>query len=100
MTDYWNSKWAMEILDLQNEDGSWGYFHSLSKPGKNPITTEQALRRLYILGYDIKDDSVKKCVSYMTDCLLGKKQILDRREKLHDWDIFSELQFRKALVLF
>jgi len=23
-------KWAQKILELQKEDGSWGYFHSLS----------------------------------------------------------------------
>lgn len=27
----------------------------------------------------------------MQDCLVGKKEIPDRREKLHDWDIFTEL---------
>jgi len=27
MTDYKNSKWAHEIIALQKDDGSWGYFH-------------------------------------------------------------------------
>jgi hypothetical protein len=91
MSDYKNSKWASEILNLQREDGSWGYFHTLSEPGKTPITTEQALRRLYILGYSIADEPIQKSVAYMNDCLLGKKQIPDRREKLHNWDIFTQL---------
>ncbi|HHW30064.1 MAG TPA: hypothetical protein GXX20_00060 [Clostridiaceae bacterium] len=91
MSDYKNSKWASEILKLQNEEGSWGYFHTLGKQGKTPITTEQALRRLLILGYNINDEPIQRCVSYMNDCLLGKKQIPDRREKLHDWDIITKL---------
>ena len=37
-----------EILAQQDENGLWGNFHTLSKPSKAPITTEQALRRLYV----------------------------------------------------
>ena len=88
---YKESKWATEIISLQNEIGSWGYFHTLSEPDKRPITTEQALRRLSILGYTIEDKPIQKAVDYMDDCLTGKKQIPDRREKLHNWDIFSSL---------
>lgn len=92
MTDYKNSKWALEIIELQKEDGSWGYFHSLSNPSENNrITTEQAIRRLAILGYTIKDEPIGKAVAYMQDCLAGKKVIPDRREKLHNWDIFTAL---------
>ena len=92
MIDYKNSKWAADIIDLQKDDGSWGYFHTLSEPSKqNPITTEQAIRRLEILGYTINDEPIMKAVSYMQDCLEGKKEIPDRREKLHNWDIFTAL---------
>ena len=92
MIDYKDSKWAHEIIELQKDDGSWGYFHTLSNPSKrNPITTEQAIRRLQILGYTINDKPVMKAVSYMQDCLAGKKEIPDRREKVHDWDIFTAL---------
>ena len=39
--DYKNGKWAKKIIELQHDDGSWGYFHSLSNPTpKQPITTE------------------------------------------------------------
>lgn len=88
---YKNSKWAREIISLQREDGSWGYFHTLSDPNQNPITTEQALRRLEILGYTIDDTCIQKAVRYMHDCLTGKKETPDRREKIHDWDIFTQL---------
>jgi len=92
MNDYRNSKWAAEIIELQKDDGSWGYFHTLSNPSKrNKITTEQAIRRLEILGYTINDKPILKAVSYMQDCLTGKKEIPDRREKLHNWDIFTSL---------
>ncbi|MDD4112613.1 MAG: hypothetical protein PHC56_06225 [Herbinix sp.] len=92
MLEYKNSKWASKIIELQRDDGSWGYFHTLSNPTKqNPITTEQAMRRLEILGYTIDDEPISKVVSYMQDCLVGKRTIPDRREKLHNWDIFTEL---------
>ena len=49
--DYKKGKWAGKITALQHDDGSWGYFHSLSNPTpKQPMTTEQALRRLMNLG--------------------------------------------------
>ena len=88
---YKDSIWAKEIIMSQNREGSWGYFHTLSEPNKYPITTEQALRRLQILGYTIDDEPIQKAVSYMSDCLAGKKQTPDRREKLHNWDIFTDL---------
>jgi hypothetical protein len=88
---YKNSVWAKEIIAMQNQEGAWGYFHTLSEPNKYPITTEQALRRLQILGYTIEDEPIQKAVSYMTDCLMRKKQTPDRREKLHNWDIFTDL---------
>lgn len=88
---YKNSKWSKEIISLQNEDGLWGYFHALSDPNKQPITTEQALRRLEILGYTIDDTCIQKAVQYMHDCLIGKEEMPDRREKIHNWDIFTQL---------
>ena len=86
-----DSKWAKDIIALQEDDGKWGWFHSLSQFYQSPITTEQALRRLLYLGFTIEDDCIKKAVSYMNDCLIGNNNIPDRREKLHDWDIFTSL---------
>lgn len=88
---YKDGKWAKSIIALQDDDGKWGWFHSLSQFYNSPITTEQALRRLERLGYTIEDECIQKAVSYMDDCLAGKKTIPDRREKLHDWDIFSSM---------
>ncbi|TAH64929.1 MAG: hypothetical protein EWM47_11745 [Anaerolineaceae bacterium] len=88
---YKNSRWAKEIISLQKKDGSWGYFHTLSEPNKYPITTEQAIRRLQILGYTIDDPCIQKAIQYMHECLTGKKETPDRREKTHDWDIFTQL---------
>lgn len=92
MNDYKESRWASEIISLQQRDGSWGYFHSLCDPTKNmPMTTEQALKRLQILGFTIDDEPIQRAVSYMHSCLAGDNQIPDRREKLHDWDLFTSL---------
>ena len=86
-----NGKWAKSIISLQEPDGKWGWFHSLSKFYDAPITTEQALRRLERLGYTIEDECIQRAVMYMDDCLTGKNTIPDRREKLHDWDVFTSL---------
>lgn len=88
---YKDSKWAKEIISLQSKDGLWGYFHTLSEPNKRPISTEQVLRRLQILGYTINDTCIQMTVEYMHDCLIGKKEMPDIREKTHDWDIFTQL---------
>lgn len=80
-----NGKWAKQIIEWQNADGSWGDFHSLAVAGNSRITTEQAVRRLERLGYTNEDECIQKAVQYMSDCLVGKKTILDRVEKVHDW---------------
>lgn len=85
-----DGKWAREILSLQEPDGKWGSFHSLSSSRKS-MTTEQALRRLERLGFTIEDECIQKAILYMTDCLEGRNHIPDPREKLHDWDIFTSL---------
>lgn len=84
-------KWAKSIIALQEDDGKWGCFHSLSKFYNAPLTTEQALRRLERLGYTIEDECIQKAVAYMDDCLTGKNSIPDRQEKVHDWCIFTSL---------
>jgi hypothetical protein len=90
--NYKDGKWAKKIISLQHDDGSWGYFHSLSNPSpKQPMTTEQALRRLEILGFTIDDKPIKKAVKYMDNCLIGKNRIPDREEKTHNWNIFTGL---------
>lgn len=86
-----NGKWAKQIISLQQEDGKWGTFHSLSQFYNSSITTEQALNRLERLGCTIEDDCIRKAVSYMNDCLTGKSSLPDRREKVHDWDVFTSL---------
>ena len=72
--NYKNGKWAKTIIDLQHDNGSWGYFHSLSNPTrKQPMTKEQALRRLEILGYTINDTPIQKAVQYLNNCLINLK---------------------------
>lgn len=88
---YKDGKWAREIISMQEPDGKWGCFHSLSQFYPSHITTEQALRRLERLGYTMEDDCIQKAVSYMDACLTGKKAIPDRREKTHDWDVFTSM---------
>jgi len=83
-------RWASQIIGFQHEDGSWGCFHSLSQPTKaQPYTTEQALRRLYILGLTKDDEPIARALKYMRDCLAGNRHPPDRREKVLNWDAFE-----------
>lgn len=82
---------GQKILSLQDDEGKWGYFHSLSQSSSTSITTEQALRRLKYLGFTIEDRCIQKAVAYMNDCLTHRKEIPDRKEKIQDWEIFSNL---------
>ena len=86
-----DTKWAKQIIALQEDDGKWGCFHSLSKFYGAPLTTEQALRRLERLGYSIEDECISRAVAYMDDCLTGHKAIPDRTEKGNDWDVSQPL---------
>lgn len=86
-----STKWVEDILILQKEDGSFGDFHSLSHSSNYSITTEQALRRLKILGLDYGDLCIKKTVLYMERFLQGKEKFPDRVEKIHDWNIYTQL---------
>ena len=88
---YRHGKWAQQVLSLQHPDGSWGDFHSLSVSGGSKMTTEQALRRLETLGFTAQDEPVRRALDYMDDCLAGRRSIPDRREKVHDWDVFTRL---------
>ena len=95
-----DTKWARKIISLQDDEGKWGYFHSLSQQSNTPMTTEQALRRLKYLGFTIEDNCIQKAVGYMNDCLTHKKEIPDRKEKIQDWEIFSNLMLATWIRLF
>ena len=86
-----DGKWARQLIALQHDDGKWGTFHSLSQFYDAPVTTEQALRRLEVLGFTEEDPCIRRALRYMDDCLAGRDAIPDRREKLHDWDVFTAL---------
>lgn len=95
-------KWAKEIIELQQSDGTWGrYFHSLSQPTKNyQLTTEQALRRLWILGFTIHDVPIRKAVDCMTSCLRGERKIDDYWEKTHNWELFTRMMLSTWVKVF
>lgn len=96
-----NGKWAKQLLDLRHEDGMWGNFHTLSRPVKGKAyTTEQALRRLYILGYTIDDEPIKNIVNRIVLSLKGEKKIDDYYEKTHDWPLFESLMLSAWVRVF
>lgn len=95
-----DTKWARKTISLQDNEGKWGYFHSLSQSSNTPMTTEQALRRLKYLGFTIEDNCIQKAVGYMNDCLTHKKEIPDYKEKIQDWEIFSNLMLATWIRIF
>ena len=100
--DHRNGKIAQQILELQNEDGTWGNeFHSLAIPtNKHPLTTEQALRRLKYLGFTISDAPIRKAVDCMVSCLHGERKIDHYWEKILDWDLFTKLMLSTWVRIF
>jgi len=86
-------KWARQIIAMQDDENMWGSFHSLAATNVNPITTEQAMRRLQILGFTIEDECIRKAIGYLDDCLNERKCIPDPTEKLHDWTLFTHMMF-------
>jgi hypothetical protein len=96
----YRSKWIQQILSLQHADGSWGHFHTLSNPTKEqPMTTEQALRRLLILGLTKEDEPIKRAISYMEWCLAQPVSPVFN-EKLHNVEVFSELMLAANMMRF
>lgn len=102
--DHKKGKWAREILDVQHDDGTWGMkFHSMvlnQSSNRHPLTTEQALFRLKILGFDSSDEPIRKTVDCMKACLRGDRKIDDYWEKTHDWDLFTQLMLSTWVKIF
>ena len=80
---------------------SWGYFHTLSQPTKErPLTTEQALRRLRILGFTADDEPIRRALVYTEKCLVGELSIPDYTEVKPDWPLFLNTMFVANIRLF
>ena len=95
-----DNKWVQQILDLQQEDGSWGHFHTLSQPTKQqPMTTEQALRRLRILGLTKDDEPIARTLAYMEHNLLQPHPTVFH-EKKHDSKTYGDLMLAAWIRLF
>ena len=97
-----DGKLANKIIELQNDDGTWGQaFHSLSQTNKRyPLTTEQALRRLKVLGFSINDTPIRKAVDCMISCLCGERKIDNYWEKTHNWGLFTQLMLSTWVRIF
>lgn len=101
MQSYKDGKWAKQILSMRQADGLWGNFHTLSRPvpGKS-YTTEQAIRRLWFLGYTADDEVIQVVLERMEQCIRGERPIDDYREKKHDWPLFEKLMLAAWLRIF
>lgn len=96
----YDNKWIKKILDFQQENGSWGHFHTLSQPTKQqPMTTEQALRRLRILGLTKDDEPITRALVYMEQNLLQPHPTVFH-EKKHDSKTYGDLMLAAWIRLF
>ena len=93
-----SSKIVKEITDQQLEDGSWDRFHTLSSNSITNITTENAIRRLLILGLDADDEPIQKAFLYMEKYLKNEIDYRDGKEAFSDWREITEL-FTAAWML-
>lgn len=99
--DYRHGKQAEKVLSLRNPDGMWGNFHSLSAPQKGKgMTSEQALRRLWILGFTVEDEVIQTAVSRMERSLRREEKIDSYSEKSHDWALFESLMLASWVKIF
>lgn len=101
MQSHKDGKWAKQILSMRQADGLWGNFHTLSRPvaGKG-YTTEQAIRRLYYLGYTAEDAVIQPVLRRMEQCIRGSLPIDSYSEKKHDWPFFETLMLSAWLRVF
>jgi hypothetical protein len=100
MINRYNNKWIQQILGFQREDGGWGYFHTLSQPTKaQPMTTEQALRRLRILGLTKDDEPIARSIAYMEQNLIKPFPTVFH-EKKHDSKTYGDLMLSTWIKLF
>ncbi len=96
-----NGKWASQILESRNSEWMWGVFHSLSLTAdKKALKTEQAIRRLRILGFTKEDEAIQIVLERMCQCVSGKRKIDDYFEKKHDWPLFEKLMLSAWIRLF
>lgn len=101
MSDYKAGKWAKQILDSRDDEGMWGTFHTLSQSvGNRVITTEQAIRRLRILGFTKEDEPIRLVLDRMCLCVSGRKKIDHYYEKTHDWALFEKLMLSAWIRIF
>lgn len=96
-----NGKWTKQILAHRHEDGMWGNFHALGCPiNCSDYKTEQAIRRLHILGYKKEDEPIQGVINRMVLCIEGKENIDHYSEKIHDWPLFQGLMLSAWIRIF
>ncbi len=66
-------------------------FHSLAEPRGALLSTEQALRRLYVLGFTKEDEPIRRTLDTLSACLRGERKIDASWEKGIDWAMFEPL---------
>ncbi len=87
-----------KLASLQLDDGSFGFFHSMSKD--STLTTEKVLRRCMFLDIDKSNSLLNNILIYVKRCLNREIETPDRKEKVLQWHHFENLMFTAWLNIF
>jgi hypothetical protein len=92
------SPWVVELEDTQQENGTWGRFHSQDTTVRQRfVTTECAVQRALLLGLDKNSDLLKRAAAYMVRHLCGEEEWSDPPEKHDGWPV--NIRFVTAATL-
>jgi len=84
------SKWYVQLASEQQENGSWGRFHTQDTKDKTKrkfVTTEHALRRAFDLSLGKDDPIVGKALGLMEHYLQDEERWTDNDEHHYGWEI-------------
>ena len=79
------SRWILELKNEQEEDGSWGRFHSAMKTKGKIGTTEAAVERGLALGLEASDPIFRAAINYLSRLLMGLIGFPDPPERNNRW---------------
>lgn len=86
------SRWVSELKREQENDGSWGRFHSMDSRSERKIkTTEIGVERGLALGLVATDPIFRKTVSYLSRLLERSVDFPDRPERNDRWPAARQL---------
>src|SRR4051794_7927941 len=77
--DMRRSQWVVQLARLQQDDGSWGRFHTqATRSARQPFTTETAIERAIELGLDRTHPIMRRAATYVSQILRDERPFPER----------------------